>query len=52
MTPTQDTARYAELMRQWVELIERGLVDSPELQTLWAEVEAIKNRNGGMPPKE
>lgn len=46
-----DFTRYAEIQREWKALLDVGRANSPELQTLWREMEEIKNRYGGMPPE-
>lgn len=48
--PTQLEAaeRYMELTL----LLSTLNPDSPEHKAAWQELEAIKNNNGGMPPKE
>jgi len=44
-----DKQRYDEI---WREIESKQLdMDSPEFEALWRESEAIKNRNGGMPPR-
>lgn len=43
----EDAKRFAEIDEQ---MKGRTDFDSPEFQSLFAEREAIKNRNGGMPP--
>lgn len=55
-TLEQDRARYDELQRQNVELLQRaketGTLDQEALTRIWTENEEIKNRYGGMPPGE
>jgi hypothetical protein len=47
-----DAARYQEVQNQIRALTSPEKVNSQEMQNLLAEYEAIKNRNGGMPPGE
>ncbi len=51
-TREQDVTRYGEIQNRFAELQKTGAhgLDSPEVQSLFAENEAIKNRHGGMPP--
>ncbi len=51
----QDKAQYDMLQKRMSSLLKNGggdAVDSPEYQAAWKASEAIKNRNGGMPPGE
>lgn len=47
-----DYEQYQEVQQKIKEAISKGEYDGPEFQKLWKENEVIKNRNGGMPPKE
>lgn len=52
-TATSDLAAYNEVQAKMGELLKQGkAVGDPEFDALFAQNEAIKNRNGGMPPKE
>ena len=47
-----DFERYQELQRKLNELIAAQRYNSWEFTSLWQELENVKNRHGGMPPKE
>jgi len=47
-----DSDRYKELQTLLANLLHTGQKDTHEFKTAWQESEAIKNRNGGMPPAE
>ena len=52
--PASDLDRYnAAQARLRAVLGEHGVwgIDTAEYQTAWQEIERIKNKNGGMPPK-
>lgn len=52
-TPVKsDFERYQEVDKRQRELMKEGDLDSPEMMELGKEREAIKNRHGGMPPKQ
>jgi len=48
-----DYEQYQEVQKKFKAAIMAGKeLSDPEMQSLWRENEAIKNRNGGMPPKK
>ncbi len=51
----QDFRRYNEIqqkIQQAAKSKDLAFIQSPEMKKIWAESEAIKNRNEGMPPKD
>ena len=52
-TITDDFTQYQCVQKEWMELIARGLRDEDQdkLFELFTRNEEIKNRHGGMPPK-
>ena len=47
-----DKQRYDELATVMLGLLESGREDDPGLEAAWREIEQIKARHGGMPPRE
>lgn len=45
-----DRARYEALQAWLFGLLTAGMEDSEEFTRVWAELEQIKNRHGGVPP--
>ncbi len=54
-TLAEDFERYHELqsrMRSLIEAMGIDYLEVPDVQRLWEECEEIKNRHGGMPPRQ
>lgn len=47
-----DFNRYTEIQNRLKQLIKDKMYGGDEFKKLWAEAETIKNKNGGMPPKD
>jgi hypothetical protein len=47
-----DFERYAELQVAMRLAIFEATTDSDEFKKIWQEMENLKNKNGGMPPKK
>lgn len=47
-----DFNRYAEIQARMKQLLKDKMYGGDEFKKLWTEAETIKNKNGGMPPKD
>lgn len=48
---SQDKIRYDEIQKRMRELMNSGQMNTDEFSNLWKEMEGIKNKTKGMPPK-